>query len=171
MRLFDKVLSGYAGTYHKSPFSFSHHRISFRRSFEDGSVAWFEGGHLNVAQNAIDRHAEKHPDRVAIIWESDDPKHHEKITYKQLLKKVSQLANALKELGVRKGDRVAIYMPMVPEAAYAMLACARIGAIHRYVDSETRITTLDMLFINHMHYSIQCCICWILCRGIARSNH
>lgn len=96
-------------------------------------IKWFEGGKLNVAYNCIDRHLEERGDQVAIIWEGDDPKDDKKITYRELHEEVSRLANVLKERGVKKGDRVCIYMPMIPEAGYAMLACARIGAIHSVV--------------------------------------
>lgn len=97
-------------------------------------VRWFEGGKLNVSENCVDRHAESHPDRVAIIWEPEDPKGEViKITYRQLLERVSRIANGLRSLGVKKGDRVTIYLPMIPEAAIAMLACARIGAMHSVV--------------------------------------
>ncbi|MCB0394181.1 MAG: acetate--CoA ligase [Bdellovibrionales bacterium] len=104
-------------------------------SFEgDVHIRWFEGGKLNVSENCIDRHAEKTPNKVAIIWEADDPKEESlKITYSELKDHVSKFANALKSKGVRKGDRVTIYMPMIPEAAYAMLACSRIGAVHSVV--------------------------------------
>ncbi|MGD9828961.1 MAG: acetate--CoA ligase [Hyphomicrobiaceae bacterium] len=97
------------------------------------SIKWYEDGTLNVCANCVDRHVEKRGDQVAIIWEGDDPTHDEKITYRQLLERVSKFANVLKAQGVRKGDRVTIYLPMIPEAAYAMLACARIGAVHSVV--------------------------------------
>src|SRR4051812_46900993 len=97
------------------------------------SIKWFEDGTTNVAVNCIDRHLAKRGDQVAIIWEGDDPKDDKKITYKELHAAVGKLANVLKSRGVKKGDRVTIYMPMIPEAAYAMLACARIGAIHSVV--------------------------------------
>jgi acetyl-CoA synthetase len=97
------------------------------------AIKWYEDGTLNASYNCIDRHLEKRGDQVAIIWEGDDPSVDKKITYKQLHEEVSRLANAMKTRGVKKGDRVCIYMPMVPEAAYAMLACARIGAIHSVV--------------------------------------
>jgi acetyl-CoA synthetase len=96
-------------------------------------VKWFEGGKLNVAYNCIDRHLEKRGDKVAIIWEGDDPSVSKQITYNELYEHVTRLANVLKQRGVKKGDRVCLYMPMVPEAAYAMLACARIGAVHSIV--------------------------------------
>ncbi|MFO7593570.1 MAG: acetate--CoA ligase [Pseudomonadota bacterium] len=103
-------------------------------SFEgDVHIKWFEGGKLNVAYNCIDRHLESRGDQVAIIWEGDDPNDDKKITYNELYEHVAKLANVLKDRGVKKGDRVCIYMPMIPEAAYAMLACARIGAIHSVV--------------------------------------
>jgi acetyl-CoA synthetase len=97
------------------------------------SIKWFEDGTLNVSANCIDRHLATRGDQVAIIWEGDDPTEDEKITYRQLHERVSKLANVLKAHGVKKGDRVTIYLPMIPEAAYAMLACARIGAIHSIV--------------------------------------
>jgi acetyl-CoA synthetase len=96
-------------------------------------IKWFEGGKLNVAYNCIDRHLESRGDQVAIIWEGDDPAVDKKITYKELHEQVSRLGNVLKNRGVKKGDPVCIYMPMIPEAVYAMLACARIGAIHSVV--------------------------------------
>ena len=96
-------------------------------------IKWFEGGKLNVSYNCIDRHLDERGDQVAIIWEGDDPAVDSKITYRELHEQVSKLANVLKARGVKKGDRVCIYMPMIPEAAYAMLACARIGAVHSVV--------------------------------------
>jgi acetyl-CoA synthetase len=99
----------------------------------DVSIKWYEDGQLNVCANCVDRHLEKRGDQTAIIWESDDPTVDAKITYNQLYEKVCKLANVYKKLGVSKGDRVVLYMPMIPEAAYAMLACARIGAIHSIV--------------------------------------
>ncbi len=98
-----------------------------------GEVAWFIDGKLNVSVNCIDRHLPARAEQVAIIWEGDDPDDDQSITYQQLHDEVCQLANALRARGVKKGDRVCIYMPMIPEAAYAMLACARIGAIHSVV--------------------------------------
>ncbi len=99
----------------------------------DIHVRWFYDGTLNVCANCIDRHLSKRADQIAIIWEGDDPKDDMKITYRELHERVSRFANALKDRGVTKGDRVTIYMPMIPEAAYAMLACARIGAVHSVV--------------------------------------
>ena len=97
------------------------------------SIKWFEDGTLNVCANCVDRHLETRGDQVAIIWEGDDPTEDEKITYAQLHQRVCKFANVLKAQGVNKGDRVTLYMPMIPEAAYAMLACARIGAVHSIV--------------------------------------
>ncbi len=96
-------------------------------------IKWFEGGQLNVSYNCLDRHLETRGDQTAIIWEGDDPSEDKKITYRELHAEVCKLANVLKSRGVKKGDRVCIYMPMIPEAAAAMLACARIGAIHSVV--------------------------------------
>ncbi|RUP00056.1 acetate--CoA ligase [Hyphomicrobium sp.] len=104
-------------------------------SFAPGNVdiRWFEDGTLNVSANCIDRHVEERGDKVAIIWEGDNPSESEQITYRQLHERVQRFANVLKKHGVKKGDRVTIYLPMIPEAAYAMLACTRIGAIHSIV--------------------------------------
>ncbi len=97
------------------------------------AIKWFEDGLTNVSYNCIDRHLKKRGDQVAIIWEGDNPYDDKKITYNELSEHVNKLANVLKSNGVKKGDRVTIYMPMIPEAAYAMLACTRIGAIHSIV--------------------------------------
>ena len=97
------------------------------------SIKWFEDGTLNVSANCIDRHLVNHSQDTAIIWEGDDPTKVQHISYQQLHDEVCKLANGMKKLGVKKGDRVIIYMPMVPQAAYAMLACARIGAVHSVV--------------------------------------
>ena len=97
------------------------------------SIKWYEDGALNVCANCVDRHLEKRGDKVAIIWEADEPGIYKNITYRELYSNVCRLANVYKELGISKGDRVILYMPMIPEAAYAMLACARIGAIHSVV--------------------------------------
>ena len=104
-----------------------------RSDIEQGQAAWFEGGKLNVAVNCIDRHLVDRADQTAIIWEGDDPSDDAHISYAQLHEQVSRLGNVLRQRGVKKGDRVCIYMPMIPEAAYAMLACARIGAVHSVV--------------------------------------
>ena len=102
-------------------------------AYPDVSIKWFEDGVLNVSYNCIDRHLDEHGDETAIIWEGDTPGSDEKITYRQLHERVSRCANVLKALGVRKGDRVTIYLPMIPQAVYSMLACTRIGAVHSVV--------------------------------------
>src|SRR6266567_2101176 len=104
--------------------SFDLHRVS---------IKWYEDGVTNVAHNCIDRHLAKRGDQVAILWEGDDPKEDRRITYKELHTQVCKFANVLKAQGVNKGDRVTIYLPMIPELAFAMLACTRIGAIHSIV--------------------------------------
>ncbi|MEJ2115383.1 MAG: acetate--CoA ligase, partial [Gammaproteobacteria bacterium] len=101
--------------------------------YHKGHIRWFEGASLNVSFNCIDRHLENRGEQTAIIWEGDDPNDDKHITYKELHEEVCKLANVLKARGVKKGDRVCIYMPMIPEAAYAMLACTRIGAVHSVV--------------------------------------
>ena len=100
---------------------------------DDLHIKWFEDGQLNAAGNCLDRHLETRADQTAIIWEGDDPGEHEYITYREVHAEVCRMANILKARDVKKGDRVVIYMPMIPEAAYAMLACARIGAVHSVV--------------------------------------
>ncbi|WP_087693396.1 acetate--CoA ligase [Pseudomonas sp. PE-S1G-1] len=104
-----------------------------KSDIKTGAAQWFAGGQLNVSYNCIDRHLAQRADQPAFIWEGDDPATSSKITYRQLHQNVSRLANVLKSRGVKKGDRVCIYMPMIPEAAYAMLACTRIGAVHSVV--------------------------------------
>ncbi len=99
----------------------------------DVNIKWFEGAKLNVCYNCVDRHAKATPNRTAIIWEGDDPKNSKYINYQELYHEVCKFANVLKQQGIKKGDRVIIYLPMIPEAAYAMLACARIGAVHSVV--------------------------------------
>ncbi|MDF2812408.1 MAG: acs [Microvirga sp.] len=125
-------------------------------SFGPGNVSirWFEDGITNVAYNCIDRHLDTRGDQVAIIWEGDDPSESKRITYRELHDEVCRMANVMRNRGVAKGDRVTIYMPMIPEAAYAMLACARIGAIHSVVfggfspDSlASRIADAKSLFV------------------------
>jgi acetyl-CoA synthetase len=108
------------------------HSVS-KSDLKKGEASWFAGGKLNVTVNCIDRHLATRGDQVAIIWEGDEPTDDRKITYQELYSHVCTLANALHSRGVKKGDRVCIYMPMIPEAAYAMLACARIGAVHSVV--------------------------------------
>ena len=100
---------------------------------DEVSIKWFEDGELNASYNCIDRHLAENAKKVALFWEGDSPEDSEEVTYQQLHYEVCKLANGLKKLGVGKGDRVAIYMPMVPHAAYAMLACARIGAVHSVI--------------------------------------
>jgi acetyl-CoA synthetase len=102
-------------------------------SYPDVSIKWFEDGELNVAANCVDRHLANRADQTAIIWEGDNPNDSKHISYRELSENVNKLANVYKSMGVGKGDRVVLYMPMIPEAAYAMLACARIGAIHSIV--------------------------------------
>ena len=102
-------------------------------SKENVSIKWYEDGTLNACVNCVDRHLDARGDDIAIIWEGDEPDQDAKITYRQLYEEVCRFANVLKQQGVGRGDRVTIYMPMIPEAAYAMLACARIGAVHSVV--------------------------------------
>ncbi|MEO1720480.1 MAG: AMP-binding protein, partial [Pseudomonadota bacterium] len=118
------------------------------------SIRWYEDASLNVCYNCVDRHLQTKADQVAIIFEGDDPTNEETITYRQLYERVCKFANVMKANGVSKGDRVTIYMPMIPEAAYAMLACARIGAVHSIVfggfspDSlASRISGCDSKFV------------------------
>ena len=102
--------------------------------FRTGDIKWFEGGKLNVSYNCLDRHVEAgHGDDTAIIWEGNDPAESKIFTYKELLAKVERFANVLRSRGVKKGDRVCIYLQMIPELAISMLACARIGAVHSIV--------------------------------------
>ena len=118
-------------------------RLEWRKSYtkikdvkyssNDVNIRWYYDGTLNVTESCIDRHAKLNPDKIAIIWEGDDPLNSKKITYKELLNNVCKTANALKKVGVKKGDRVTIYLTMIPELAYVMLACARIGAIHSII--------------------------------------
>ena len=105
----------------------------FEQDMRNGRVSWFAGGKLNISVNCIDRHLPARAQQTAIIWEGDDPSQQAHITYQALHDAVCRLANALRSRGVRKGDRVCIYMPMIPEAAYAMLACMRVGAVHSVV--------------------------------------
>ena len=109
---------------------------------EAGEVAWFKTGKLNACFNCVDRHLETHANKTAIIWEGDDPNDNKEISFQELHKNVCQFANLLKSRNIKKGDRVCIYMPMIPEAAYAMLACARIGAIHSVVFGGFSIESL-----------------------------
>ena len=113
--------------------------------FEKVDFRWFDGAQLNVCYNCVDRHLAKRADQVAIIWESDDPNTSKQITYRALHEHVCRFANALKQRGIKKGDRVCIYMPMIPEATFAMLACTRIGAIHSVVFV---FSSLDITFLT-----------------------
>ncbi|MFY9626637.1 MAG: AMP-binding protein, partial [Methylocystis sp.] len=97
------------------------------------SIKWFEDGATNAAMNCVDRHLRDRADQTAIIWEGDDPSVSRHVTYRELHEQVCRFANVLKKHGAKRGDRITIYLPMIPEAAYAMLACARIGAIHSVV--------------------------------------
>lgn len=109
------------------------HSVSNWSFDEDVHISWFEGAELNVSYNCLDRHLETRGEQIAIIWEGDDPNEDRKISYNELHQEVCKFANVLKNRGVKKGDCISIYMPMVPEAAVAMLACTRIGAIHSVV--------------------------------------
>ena len=117
-------------------------RIDWKKSYEkvkevnyndNISIKWFLKGELNICYNCVDRHLQTKGDKIAIIWEGDDPKDSKKITYKELYKEVCKFSNVLKDRGIKKGDCVTIYLPMIPEATIAMLACARVGAIHSVV--------------------------------------
>ncbi len=108
-------------------------RIIFDHDYENVDFSWYNGGRLNACFNCVDRHLEEKGDQDAIIWVKDEPGEYEHITYRQLKHEVARVANVLKAHGVQKGDRVAIYMPMIPELAYTMLACARLGAIHSII--------------------------------------
>ena len=123
-------------------------------SKEEVKIKWFYDGTLNASANCIDRHLKKNPSKTAIIWVGDDPADSKKISYKELHQNVSKAANGLKNLGVQKGDRVTIYLTMIPELAYVMLACARIGAVHSIIfggfspDSiATRITDCESEYL------------------------
>jgi Acyl-coenzyme A synthetases/AMP-(fatty) acid ligases len=102
-------------------------------SKQEVNIKWYYDGTLNASANCIDRHLEKKGNKTAIIWIGDDPSDSKKITYKELYKNVSKAANGLRSIGVQKGDRVTIYLTMIPELAYIMLACARIGAVHSII--------------------------------------
>jgi acetyl-CoA synthetase len=102
-------------------------------STKEVKIKWFHDGTLNASANCIDRHLKDKKDKTAIIWVGDDPKDNQKISYKQLHEKVSKAANGLKKLGIKKGDRVTIYLTMIPELAILMLACVRIGAVHSII--------------------------------------
>ena len=123
--------------------------------YQTGHIRWFEGGTLNVSANCIDRHLESRGDQVAIIWEGDDPSQDSKITYRQLHKEVCKFANVLISQGVKKGDRVCIYLPMISEAATVMLACTRIGAVHSIVFGGFSAEALkDRIVDSDCHYVV-----------------
>ena len=123
--------------------------------YQTGHIRWFEGGTLNVSVNCIDRHLESRGDQVAIIWEGDDPSKDSKITYRQLHKEVCKFANVLISQGVKKGDRVCIYLPMISEAATVMLACTRIGAVHSIVFGGFSAEALkDRILDSDCHYVV-----------------
>jgi acetyl-CoA synthetase len=105
----------------------------FDNDYDNVDFAWFLGGRINACYNCVDRHMHERGDQDAIIWAKDEPGEYEHITYRQLKHEVSRVANVLRDHGVKKGDRVCIYMPMIPQLAYTMLACARIGAVHSIV--------------------------------------
>jgi acetyl-CoA synthetase len=136
-RMYDRSLKDPEGFWAEQARTFLHWKRDFDQvldyDFNDGYCGWFLGGTLNVSENCIDRHLATRADQVAIIWEADTPGETRTLTYRQLHREVCRMANALKARGVRKADRIAIYMPMIPEAAIAMLACARLGAIHSVI--------------------------------------
>lgn len=127
-------------------------------NFSEPKIKWFEGGKLNITENCLDRHIEKLGNKPAIIWEPNDPEeHHRILTYKELLFKVKQFSNVLKNNGVQKGDRVCIYMGMIPELAIAVLACARIGAIHSVVFGGFSAQSIaDRLLDAKAEYIVTC---------------
>jgi len=127
-------------------------------NFKEPKVEWFKGAKLNITENCLDRHLEKHGDSPAIIWEANDPdEHHRILTYKDLYKKVCQFSHVLKNNGVKKGDRVCIYMGMIPELAIAVLACARVGAIHSVVFGGFSAQSIaDRLQDANAEYVITC---------------
>ena len=139
----------------------------------DFHIRWFYDGTLNVSANCLDRHLEERGDKTAIIWESDDPARSERLSYRELHERVCQCANALKTLGVRKGDRITIYLPMIPEIAISMLACARLGAVHSVVFAgfsaealsgrisdcgSTHVITADEGLRGGKHIALKACV-------------
>ena len=146
--------------------------------FAKGKIAWFEGATLNVSYNCLDRHLPERADQVAIIWEGDDPNSSESITYSQLHEKVCKFSNGLKELGVVEGDRVCLYMPMILEAAIAMLACARVGAIHSVVFGGFSPDALPTLWMTRPRHVIvtrnYCCLKMLMdfaCRCLSMKHY
>ena len=119
-------------------------------------IEWFMGGQLNITSNCLDRHLESRGNQIAILWEGNEPGENKSLTYKELHREVCKFANVLKERGVKKGDRVSIYMPMVVELAVAMLACARIGAIHSIVFGDfLQLRWQIVLLIPHVHFLLR----------------
>ena len=108
-------------------------RSAGRWDFDAVDFAWFEDGELNACVNCVDRHAATRPDKTALIWVEDEPGRYQRISYRELKRNVCRIANVLTSLGIGQGDRVCIYLPMIPELAYTMLACARVGAVHSVV--------------------------------------
>ena len=117
-------------------------------------IKWFYDGKLNVSYNCIDRHLKTKSDNTAIIWEGDNPNESKNITYKELHTEVCLMANILKQRGVKKGDRITIYMPMIPEASYAMLACARIGAIHSIIFGGFSPDSIATRTVSYTHLTL-----------------
>lgn len=137
----------------------------YKGDWSKGEGRWYDKGQLNACFNALDRHLDRRGDQLAIIWEGDDPSHVRKITYRQLHEQVCQLANLLKQRGVCPGDRVCLYMPMLPEAVISMLACARIGAVHSVVFGGFSANALK----NRIDSSGACCV--ITADGFHRGGH
>src|SRR6478736_1324407 len=127
-------------------------------NFTEPKIEWYKGAKLNITENCLDRHLKAHANTPAIIWEPNDPEeHHRVLTYKDLYTKVCQFANVLKNNGVQKGDRVCIYMGMIPELAIAVLACARIGAIHSVVFGGFSAQSIaDRLYDAEAEYVVTC---------------
>jgi len=140
---------------------------SFDKS--DLHIKWFDGAKLNVSYNCLDRHLETRGDQTAIIWEGDNPEEEKHISYKQLHAEVCQFANVLKDRGVKKGDRVSLYMPMIPEAAIAMLACTRIGAVHSVVFGGFSPDALKSRILCSCKVDIEPCKV-LTFRGVASCN-
>ena len=136
-KLYNDSIKNNSEFWEKNAREFLHWQHDFQMvsdcDFKEGLVSWFLGGKLNACENCVDRHVKDKGDQVAIIWEQDEPGNEQRITYRELQRKVSRLANVLRHNGIHKGDRIAIFMPMIPEAVYAMLACARIGAVHSVI--------------------------------------
>ena len=132
--------------------------------FKQGDVRWFSGGTLNVSINCIDRHLPEHKNQPAIIWEGDEAQQQRQLSFGELAIEVNRFANALKVIGIKKGDTVAIYLPMIPEAAIAMLACARIGAVHTVIFAGFSAHALKQRLIASN------CLCLITADGFQRGG-